>query len=231
MKHIARWGVVTAVVVGAVAFASPASAHVTLSETEAEAGEHVRVDLRVPNESEKANTTEVKLTLPKDQPLTSVSTKPVQGWSVSTKTAKLDKPVKMHGREFDEAVSTVTWTAKNNDDGIKPGEFNEFGLSMGPVPEDVGATMVFKALQTYSDGEEAPWIEAPKKGEPEPEHPAPTLTVVAAPKDASATENADASDAESSQDSSSVPILGIVSIAIAVAALVLAALAYRKKVN
>jgi periplasmic copper chaperone A len=33
--------------------------------------------------------------------------------------------------------------------------------------------IVFKALQTYSDGDVVRWIEEPVAGEPEPDHPAP----------------------------------------------------------
>ena len=35
--------------------------------------------------------------------------------------------------------------------------------------------MVFKALQTYSDGNVVRWIEEPVDGGEEPEHPAPVL--------------------------------------------------------
>jgi len=37
----------------------------------------------------------------------------------------------------------------------------------------------FKAIQTYSDGEEVRWIETQAEGAPEPEFPAPTLTLTA----------------------------------------------------
>ena len=46
----------------------------------------------------------------------------------------LNPPVERNGRTFTEAVSTVTWTA---DPGtrIGPGEFADFPLSLGPLPE------------------------------------------------------------------------------------------------
>ena len=50
-------------------------------------------------------------------------------------------------------------------------------VSAGPLPTKV-KTVEFKAVQTYSDGEVVRWIESTPKGGPEPEHPAPTLTLV-----------------------------------------------------
>jgi hypothetical protein len=40
--------------------------------------------------------------------------------------------------------------------------------------------IVFKALQTYSDGEIVRWIDTPTAGGGEPEHPAPTLKLAKA---------------------------------------------------
>jgi len=50
------------------------------------------------------------------------------------------------------------------------------GLSAGPLPTNT-KKLEFAALQTYSDGDVVSWIEPAVKGAPEPEHPAPTLTL------------------------------------------------------
>ena len=42
----------------------------------------------------------------------------------------------------------VDWKATAG--GIKPGEYVDFDLSVGPLPK--ATSMTFKALQTYSDG-------------------------------------------------------------------------------
>lgn len=39
--------------------------------------------------------------------------------------------------------------------------------------------LVFKAIQSYSDGTVVSWIEVPNKAVPDPEHPAPTITLTA----------------------------------------------------
>ena len=220
-RNARRIGVISGVTaVLAMGLAVPGSAHVTLSEKEVASGSYARIDVRVPNESDEAATVKVEMTLPEDHPLVSVSTKAVPGWTVAVDKRTLDEPVNAHGRDFDEVVSTVTWTADSDETGIGVGEFGEFGLSLGPMPDDVGATLVFKIVQTYSDGEEAPWIEAPEAGRPEPEHPAPVLTVVDGDTMADATSN-QAADADTNPDADgrTFPLV------LAIVALVLAGIA------
>jgi len=80
------------------------------------------------------------------------------------------------GDEISEVVSRITWTASAPDTAIKPGQFLEFPLSLGPLPDT--DKIIFKALQTYSDGSVVRWIdEPPAAGGTEPEHPAPALAL------------------------------------------------------
>ncbi|HST66608.1 MAG TPA: DUF1775 domain-containing protein, partial [Mycobacteriales bacterium] len=73
--------------------------------------------------------------------------------------------------------SVVDWKATAG--GIKPGEYAEFQLSVGPLPKV--DSMTFKAIQAYSDGSVVSWIDLPAAGSSdEPEHPAPTLKLTAA---------------------------------------------------
>jgi uncharacterized protein len=71
-------------------------------------------------------------------------------------------------------VTKITWTATAG--GLEPGQFDLFTISAGPLPTNT-KKLEFKALQTYSDGETVSWIQKSVKGAPEPEHPAPTLTL------------------------------------------------------
>ena len=155
---------VLAALVGAVAVANPASAHISVSPEEAVQGGLARLTFRVPTESDTASTTKVEVFLPEDAPVANVSTMPVAGWTVAVQ------------RKTPEAVSVITWTASKSA-AIKPGEFQEFPISLGPLPNV--DEMVFKALQTYSDGNVVRWIEPPEPGA-EPEHPAPVLKLVPA---------------------------------------------------
>ncbi|MFE2752456.1 YcnI family protein [Actinosynnema sp. NPDC059335] len=156
-----------------------ASAHVTASTPgNAVQGGYTKVTLRVPNERPDAGTVKLELTLPAEYPLASVSTRPTPGWKVEAVKERLATPVKSHGREVTEAVRTVTWTA---DPGtrIEPGQFNEFDLSIGPLPDNTDK-LVLPTKQTYDSGEVVDWnAPPPAEGGEEPERPAPVLKLVA----------------------------------------------------
>jgi periplasmic copper chaperone A len=155
-----------------------ASAHVTVSSADAAAGGYGTVTFSVPNESDAASTVGLRIQLPTDTPLTSVRVQPVPGWTVTLTTVALDPPVTSDdGDTIDSAVSVVDFQADPGA-GIAPGQFQEFALSGGPFP-DVDQ-LTFNVVQTYSDGSETAWIEPTVAGQPEPEHPAPVLSLTAA---------------------------------------------------
>jgi uncharacterized protein YcnI len=186
--------------VAVISIAGPASAHVTVNPRDAAQGDYTRVAFRVPNETEKANTTKLEVQLPTDHPIASVSLMAVPGWTAETQKKKLDTPIKSDDGEITEAVSVITWTA-GADAAIKPGQFQEFPVSLGPLPKVDNLT--FKALQTYDDGNVVRWIDE-ASGSTEPEHPAPVLklTVATDPGAASPTPVASAGRTDPSDDSS-----------------------------
>lgn len=186
-------GVATAVL----GFAAPASAHVTVNPQEATQGGYGRFAFRVPNESDTAATTKVEVVLPENAPVGSVATMPVAGWTVVVEKRKVDPPVEVHGSQLTEVVSKLTWTAAAGG-GVKPGEFQEFPVSMGPLP--TAERMVFKTLQTYSDGNVQRWIEEPTPGGEEPESPAPVLTLAAGAASPSAAPAAPVAGADAADD-------------------------------
>ncbi|MFI5840161.1 YcnI family protein [Catenuloplanes sp. NPDC051500] len=196
-----------ATVAGVLVFAGPASAHVTVNPREAVKGGYAKVDFRVPNESDSASTTKIEVFLPENAPIGSVSTQPVPGWEVAVEKGAPSTPITAHGSPVTEVVKKVTWTAAAGSE-IKPGTFQEFGVSLGPLPET--DQLVFKTLQTYSDGEIVRWIDEPVAGGDEPESPAPVLALAAA-ADESAASAASAGDeaAEASSTTDSGPALGI----------------------
>jgi uncharacterized protein YcnI len=156
------------------ALAAPALAHVTVSAPDATPGGYTVVTFRVPDESAAASTTKLVVQLPPSTPFASVSIAPVPGWTASTTTAKLAKPITNDdGDQLSSAVSTITWTAQAGA-AIKPGQFQQFPVELGPLPRQ--STVTFRAVQTYSDGSVVRWIETPAPGSTvEPQHPAPTL--------------------------------------------------------
>jgi periplasmic copper chaperone A len=160
--------------------ALPALAHVSVSSPGATQGGYGVVTFRVPTESATASTTGLKVQLPADTPLASVSVKPLTGWTYTVTRAKLAQPVKDDdGNEVTDYPSVVEWKAAAGNPGVKPGEFQEFQLSVGPMPDK--DSISFKAIQAYSDGKTVDWIEEPAAGSSdEPEFPAPTLTLAKA---------------------------------------------------
>lgn len=166
MKRIT---LVTAAAAGALALPAAAQAHVTLQPKTAPAGAYVVENVRVPNETDDATTTKVVVQFPEG--FAGASYQPVDGWDVKVVKAKLATPIKTDDGEITEGVKTITWTADSKEDGIAPGQFQDFPLSV-QIPGKAGDTLTFKALQTYSDGEVARWI-----GDPEADKPAPTVAV------------------------------------------------------
>jgi uncharacterized protein YcnI len=162
--------------------ATSAFAHVTVNPREAAQGRYAKLAFRVPNERDGLNTTKLEVNFPTDHPLASVSVRPHAGWTYSVVKAKLATPIKSDDGEISEGVSKVTWTGG----AIKPGEFDEFEVSVGPLPDDVDS-LTFKALQTYSDGEVVRWIEEAPAGGGEVDHPAPVLKLTKAGAAAPAT--------------------------------------------
>jgi periplasmic copper chaperone A len=222
MSLLKRTVLIAAAVGGlTLALAGPAEAHVTVNPGTATPGGYTKVTFRVPNETDNADTTKLEVNLPAGAPVASVSVKPVPGWTAVAEKAKLATPIKAHDAEITEAVSKITWTAAAGA-AIKPGQFQEFDVSLGPLPES--GQMVFKALQTYSDGTIVRWIDEPTTDGTEPEHPAPVLKLVAAAAAPEAAPAATAAPAETSGGSA----YGIAGLGVALAALVLALLAYRR---
>jgi uncharacterized protein YcnI len=159
------------------ATAVAAQAHVSVHADSTAAGSFSQITFRVPNESPTAGTVKLQVQLPQDDPFPFVSVKPVPGWKVTVKQAPLPKPVEDDGTTITKAARTVTWTAAKGIQ-IAPGEYQEFSISAGPLPDPKELTL--PAVQTYSDGKVVNWNEPmPASGE-EPEHPAPTFEVLAA---------------------------------------------------
>jgi uncharacterized protein YcnI len=221
-----------ATLIGVLAAATPAAAHVTVNPRQETQGGYARLAFRVPNESDAASTTKVEVFLPAKSPIASVSTMPVPGWTVAVTRGKPATPLTAHGSEVTEVITKLTWTATPAA-VIRAGQFQEFPVSLGPLPEV--DSLVFKALQTYSDGTVVRWIDEPVAGGAEPEKPAPVLTLakaaaegVEAPKGApEAIAAGPAANGEDDGDGNGLGVgLGIAGLVAGLAGLVLGGLAF-----
>ncbi|MGW5419942.1 YcnI family copper-binding membrane protein [Streptomyces sp. NPDC003943] len=241
---VARAAVAAGVAASSVLLLSgTAFAHVSVQpQGQATQGGYATVNLKVPNERDNASTVKVEVSFPADHPLASVMPQPVPGWKVEVTRAKLAKPLALHGKTINEAVSKVTWTADGSK--IGPGQFQQFPLSLGQLPEDTDR-LVLKALQTYDNNEVVRWIEEPKDGAAEPENPAPVLKLAAATGEgdddhhdgaakgaddkAGAHDDGEHKEAAASSTDNAARVLGVVGIVIGLAGVAFGVLAGRRR--
>jgi len=218
-KPSATWWL-TGLTIGVIATlfgAAPASAHVTVHPTTLPAGSSdVELTFRVPNERDNANTVTLQVFFPTDFPLLTVDVLPVPGWSATVHTQTLTKPVQTDDGPVSQIVSDVTWSATGG--GIAPGQYEDFPVAAGSVPDHPGQ-LVFKALQTYSSGEIVRWIEVPVAGQPEPDNPAPILTLTPTSASAVSSGTTASRSAPASTSSNTADVIAIVALVISMLSL------------
>ena len=129
----------------AASLAVPAEGHVTLNPREAPKGGRARFDIRVPNERPDAGTVKVEVQMPEEHVFPTVRVLPIAGWTYTIAKKTLATPIKEEDGEITEAVASITWQGGT----IKPDEFMEFPISMGPLPADADE-LRFRSVQTYS---------------------------------------------------------------------------------
>jgi periplasmic copper chaperone A len=148
----------------------------------------------------------IEIAMPEGVVIPQVLAEPVAGWNVTVQTTPLETPIETDDGIFTEAVSVVTFEGGQ----IKPGEFQLFNLAVGPLPNAAGTTLLFPAVQTYSDGQEVRWVDVTQAGQPEPEHPAPALHLVSV----SATGAAPSDDSDSDTLAIVAIVIGAVGVAL-----------------
>ena len=129
------------------AFATTASAHVTVWPKETTTGAYEKYTVRVPVEKD-SNTTKVRVEFPAGVKVSTVQ--PLAGWNY-----EFEKDAEGYNK-------ALVWTATAG--GIKPHEFNEFYF-IGANPKEAG-TLTWKASQTYADGTVVDWAGAPDSKTP-----------------------------------------------------------------
>jgi uncharacterized protein YcnI len=176
-------------------FASLASAHVTVQPKEVPANSYQVFTVRVPSEKDAA-TTQVKVAIP-------------DGVDVSRFQPKSDWTYEIE-KNADGKITSVTWKASGN--GLGATEFGDF-LMQGKVSADA-TELVWKAYQTYANGEVVEWT-----GAADADKPASVTTVTAA---AAADQHSTAPVAESDEDGNSRDTL---TLSLAIAALAISVIA------
>ncbi|MFD7880211.1 DUF1775 domain-containing protein [Streptomyces sp. NPDC059766] len=145
------------------ATATPAWAHVHVHADQAvvPGATDVRMTFHVPNEKASARTVGVRIEAPKG--VRGVRAEQVTGWTAEPAAAG-------------DAGRTVGWSGGEigGEDGV------DFVVHVDRVPTGV-SELTFVARQQYDDGEVVTWDQRTVTGQPEPEHPAPVLSLAGAP--------------------------------------------------
>ncbi len=202
--------------------ATVVAAHVTVSPSSIPQGtSDVILTFRVPNESTTAATTGLKVQFPLAHPIVLVNPEAGSGWQVTVVKSPLPKPVTTDDGTFTTTTSEIDWSGSM----IPVGQFGEFSALAQGIPSST-TELVFKAIQTYSDGTVVSWIEVPSKSVPNPEHPAPTVTLTAVGDAGTTTTTAGVATATSTGAvSSGSNTLAVAALILAAAAVVLGVLA------
>lgn len=142
--------VFAAAVVGAVAFAAPASADVSLTPTQAFQDDAVRLAFQVTTDPGASPTTKVQVAIPEATPIAEVYPMSNPDWAPSLTEHKLDRPIEaIHGTQTTEVVTMVTWTARSGWQ-LPAGRPAVLDVELGPLPET--DRVVFTVTQTHADG-------------------------------------------------------------------------------
>lgn len=161
--------VITAV--AALVVIGAATAHVGTTPGEAAAGQTSVIGFTIGHGCEGSPTRSVAIRLPAG--ITAAKPRPKPGWRISIKRGKLPRPVKdFDGNTITRGVLEVTWSGGNLPDAW----YDTFELRLG-MPNTPGKTLYFPTVQRCAKGVHR-WIEIPVKGQPEPEEPAPGVTLV-----------------------------------------------------
>jgi uncharacterized protein YcnI len=181
-----------------------ASAHVRVDPASTSAGGFSQLTFKVPNESATSKTTGLTVTLPTGTPFTSVSVKPMDGWTATIAEANLPAPVTVEGATITKAAASVSWTADAAHQ-IGTNEYQTFSISVGRLPAS-GTTVSLPTAQTYSDGKVVNWSDPVTEGQTEPDHPVPSfVTTEAAGEHAQAAPVADTAPASSTTPADAGP--------------------------
>jgi uncharacterized protein YcnI len=175
------------VALGVLAFtvldAGVAAAHVTVSPSSLPQGTSDAVlTFRVPNESTTASVVALQIQFPLSHPIVLLSPEAGSGWNVSVHMERLSKPITTDDGTFTSTTSEIDWSGGS----IPVGQFGQFNVLAQGIPTGT-SELVFKAIQSYSDGTVVSWIQVPDHAVPNPPHPAPTITLTAAGSDTSST--------------------------------------------
>lgn len=162
------------------AFALPASAHISIIDGSAVPGGGfgTQITLRVPHGCDGAPTDTIELQIPEG--VTNVQPKWTAGWTIETEPRAAAVAPDASAEPAEPEVGVVRWSGASLPDD----QYMDFQLR-AVFPDAPGSVIYLPVVQRCGDVEEA-WIEVPAEGQTEDdlELPAPAVTIVeGAPSD------------------------------------------------
>jgi uncharacterized protein YcnI len=160
---------------GAIAFAAPASAHITLEQQQAAVGGGYKAVFRVPHGCAGSPTVAIRIRFPEG--VISVKPQPKPGWQLATVKSAYAKPYKLYGNTLTEGVTEVDFTGGNLPDDF----YDEFVVNTYLAADlKTGDTIYFPVVQECASGTDR-WIEIPEPGKAADDYetPAPGLKLTA----------------------------------------------------
>jgi len=162
------------------AFATTASAHITLERKEVPVGSFYKAVFSVPHGCDGSATVKVSVQIPEGI----ISVKPMvkPGWTLEVKRGDYAKPYSyLHGAKLTQGPKEITWSGGNIPDAY----YDEFAMQAFVAGElTPNTTLYFPVVQTCEKGEHR-WIETPSTPKTGSGHgePAPALKLLpAAPR-------------------------------------------------
>lgn len=227
-RRVVRAAVVASAAAGVMIFgAGIASAHVTVDPSTTAAGAYAVLAFSIPHGCDGSATTQVAIKIPDG--VTSVTPTVNPNWTIEKKMETLATPIDDgHGGQVTERVDQVVYTAVTP----LPADMRDvFELSV-KLPDTAGERLVFPAVQTCEVGETA-WIETAADGQPEPDHPAPFVTLTAATAGGHgggvAAEAADAMPSESVAAERGTSVVAWIALGLGIAGLLLGGVAVTRR--
>ncbi|AVT35346.1 YcnI family protein [Plantactinospora sp. BB1] len=177
MRHRARcWVValVAAAVAGTTLGAGAATADVTVTPGQAVQGGAAKLTFRVTEDRAPAYTTKIELSMPESAPVAETYPMSDPQWAPRMTMRKVDQTLGgIHHGQVTEVVASIVWTRAGAP--AAGGGPAELVVSLGPMPQT--DQMTFAVTQTYSDGHVTNWNQPPSAEVPQPDFPAPVLTL------------------------------------------------------
>ena len=166
-----RGTVVLATALLSVAFAAPAMGHVTVPEGTVPAGSTALVHFRIGHGCDGLPVDTVEIQLPDG--IVAAQPEYIPGWTLEVEMVE-SEPYERFGETLTERVGVIRWSGGDLPDVA----FYDFGVH-ATFLLDAGTVVGVPVVQRCGEAEIA-WIEPVVEGQPEAEHPNPTITITEA---------------------------------------------------